>query len=186
MATKLGPFASFFQKVGSILKNSVTPDVEGTAAAEPTKIQIEFSESETISIEEVQVDPKSNQPATILPNNQVAPAVTTQPKKNEDSDENSTSSGSSDSGSEEDSEEESDEGKCAPSKCCKKRTCGGWGCCILIWFFKILGFILWIAVIALGAKGGGGKKRRRGRGRGKARGGNRYGHKRGMNFGGRR
>ena len=166
--------------------NFITSDVEGTAAAEPAKIQIEFSESETISIEEVQVDPKSNQPATILPNNQVAPAITTQPMKNEDGEEDSSSSGSSDSGSDEDSDEESDEGKCAPSKCCKKRTCGGWSCCILIWFFKILGFILWIAVIALGAKGGGGKKRRRGRGRGKARGGNRYGHKRGMNFGGRR
>ena len=166
--------------------NLVTPEIEGTTAAEPAKIQIEFSESETISIEEVQVDPKPNQPATILPNNQVAPAVTTQPKENEDGNEDSSSSGSSESGSDEDSDEESDEGKCAPSKCCKKRTCGGWGCCILIWFFKILGFILWIAVIALGAKGGGGRKGRRGRGRGKKRGGNRYGHKRGMNFGGRR
>ena len=39
--------------------NFITSDVEGTAAAEPAKIQIEFSESETISIEEVQVDPKS-------------------------------------------------------------------------------------------------------------------------------
>ena len=38
-----------------------------STAAEPAKIQIEFSESETISIEEVQVDPKSNQRATILP-----------------------------------------------------------------------------------------------------------------------
>ena len=46
--------------------NFITSDVEGTAAAEPTKIQIEFSESETISIEEVQVDPKSNQPYPII------------------------------------------------------------------------------------------------------------------------
>ena len=46
-------------------------------------------------------------------------------------------------------------------KMLQKQTCEGWACCILIWFFKILGFILWIAVIALGAKGGGGKKRRR-------------------------
>ena len=75
----------------------VTPDIKGTTAAEPAKIQIEFSESETISIEEVQVDPKPNQPATILPNNQVAPAVTTQPKLNEDSNEDSSSSGSSES-----------------------------------------------------------------------------------------
>ena len=37
-------------------------------------------------------------------------------------------------------------------KMLQKQTCEGWACCILIWFFKILGFILWIAVITRGAK----------------------------------
>ena len=44
------------------------------------------------------------------------------------------------------SEGASDEKKCAHSKCCKKRTCGGWTCCIL----KILVSLLWTIVKGLG------------------------------------
>ena len=160
--------------------------VEGSRAVGPATIQIDQPAAETISIEEVQIEPKPNPPATILSNNQIAPAVTTQPKENWDGENSSLGSSGDSLGSDEESEEESDEGKCAPSECCKKRTCGGWTCCILIWFFKIIGFVLWIAVIVLGAKGGGRRRGRRGKRRGKGRGGNRYGNRRGRNFGGRR
>ena len=124
------------------------------AVSHPVTVKIDHAESVTNKIEENKFEPNNHPLATILPKNVPAPAITSQPKIRgvdvglDVSDDADSVSGVSEEWS------SLDEGKCAPSKCCKKRTCGGWACCIIIGFFKILGIILQ-------AVGESGKRRRR-------------------------
>ena len=116
------------------------------AVSHPVTVEIDHAGSVRKKIEENKFEPNNHPPATILPNNVPAPVITSQPKINgvdvgvdvgaDVGDDADSVSGVSEEWS------SLDEGKCAPSKCCKKRTCGGWACCIIIGFFKILGLIL--------------------------------------------
>ena len=124
-----------------------------TALSHPVTVKIDHAESVRNKTEENKFKPNNHPPGTILPN-VPAPTITSQPKiRGVDVGVDVGDGADSVSGI---SEEWSslDEGKCAPSKCCKKQTCGGWACCIIIGFFKILGFILQ-------AVGESGKRRRR-------------------------
>ena len=123
-----------------------------------TAVAVSHPVTVKIGHEENKLEPGNHPPATVLPNNVPASAITSQPKIRrvdvgvdvgvDVSDDAYSVSGVSEEWS------SLDQGKCAPSKCCKKRTCGGWACCIIIGFFKILGIILQ-------AVGESGKRRRR-------------------------